>query len=180
MMIPEILRKLFIEMSLETKGKHSLPFVARLINRNPTTLLSSTLNVSENADKGESMLNTSVKQSNNCPTSRQDVQLQEILVRFRRPTLTDDYSAGITDSYETLTLSEFQQLDVSLDVDGQAQLEELQLALGDFDEFDEFEEVDEFEDDWEEDIGVSGEWDVEDDAYCHSNEYDDDFLDAAN
>ena len=99
------------------------------------------------------------------------------LIRFRRPVLTDSYGPEMTESYETLTLTELQQIDRTSDSDYQAQLDELQLALGDFEEGDEFEEVDEFEDDWEEGMGVEGDWDVEPEAYCGGDDYEDEYLD---
>jgi hypothetical protein len=88
----------------------------------------------------------------------------------------DTDTPAITDSYETLTLSELQQLDAHRDPDVQTQLEE--MHLGDFDAVDEFEEVDEFEDDWDEGIGVDGDWDVEVDGYCEAGDCGEDFLDA--
>src|SRR5205814_344644 len=99
------------------------------------------------------------------------------LIRFRRPILADESTAGMTDSYETLTLSEVQQLDTQRDADLQLQFEELQLALEEFDEVDEFEEVDEFDDDWEEGVGVDGEWDVEADGYCGGEDSGEEYLD---
>ena len=109
----------------------------------------------------------------------------ETVIRFRRPVLADDVTSGMTDSYETLTLSEVHQLDSQRDADVQLQLEELHLALGDFDEADEFEEVDdfeevdEFEEDWEEGVGVNGDWDVEGDdiGYCEAGDCGEEFLD---
>jgi hypothetical protein len=97
------------------------------------------------------------------------------LIRFRRPVLTDN-QPEIADSYETLTLSELQQLDAQTDFEVQAQLEEMHLALGDFDAVDEFEEVDEFDEDWEEEIGVEGDWDVEGDDYCEALDCGEEFL----
>ena len=99
------------------------------------------------------------------------------LIRFRRPVLADDVTEGMTDSYETLTLSEIQQIDAQRDADIQLQIEELHLALGEFDEADEFEEVDEFDDDWEEGVGFDGEWDVEPDGYCGGEDCGDEYLD---
>jgi hypothetical protein len=100
-------------------------------------------------------------------------------IRFRRPVLTDDVTSGMTDSYETLTLSELRQLDPQWDGDGQFQLEEFQLGHGDFDEVDEFEEVDEFDEDWEEEgvgIDVDSDWDVED-GYCEAGDCGEEYLD---
>jgi hypothetical protein len=102
------------------------------------------------------------------------------LIRFRRPVLMDDLTPGMTDSYVTLTLSEVQQMDSQWEEDSQTQLEELHLALGDFDEADEFEEVDEFEDDWEEGVGVDGDWEVDEDAYCAGDDCGEAFLDDQN
>lgn len=99
------------------------------------------------------------------------------VIRFRRPVLMDDFASGITDSYETLTLSELRTLEVQSDADSQAQLEELRLALGDFDEADPFEEVDEFEEEWEESVGVEDYLDVEPDGYCEAEECGEEFLD---
>jgi hypothetical protein len=84
----------------------------------------------------------------------------------------------MTDSFETLTLSEVQHLDAQRDADVQLQLEELQLGLADFDEVDDFEEVDELED-WEEGVGVDeGEWDVEEmDGYCAGEDCGEEFID---
>jgi hypothetical protein len=109
--------------------------------------------------------------------SSTDAGVVQSVFRFRRPVISDDTAPGMTDSYETLTLSEVQQLDGQWDADVQLQLEELQLALGDFDEGDEFEEVDEFDDDWEEGVGVDGDWDVEADCYCDPGECGEEFLD---
>jgi hypothetical protein len=99
------------------------------------------------------------------------------LIRFRRPVLMDDLTPGMTDSFETLTLSEVQQMDSQWEEDSQTQLEELKLALGDFGEADEFEEVDEFDDDWEEGMGVGEGWEVDEDAYCEGDDCGEDFLD---
>jgi hypothetical protein len=106
----------------------------------------------------------------------------QTLIRFRRPVLSDDLTPGMTDSYETLTLSEVQEMDSQWDRDLDTPLEESQLALGDFNELDEFEEVDEFEDDWEEEVGVDGEWEVEEDedAYCEGDDCEEDILDDQN
>jgi len=53
------------------------------------------------------------------------------------------------------------------------------LALDDFDGTDEFEEVDEFEDEWDEDVGVEADWDVEVDGYCEAGDCGEEFLDDA-
>jgi hypothetical protein len=108
--------------------------------------------------------------------SSQDAHPQTV-IRFRRPVLASEMTSGMTDSYETLTLSEVQQLDAQREADIQLQLEELQLALGDFDEVDEFEELDEFEDDWEDGVDVDGEWDVEGDDYCGGEDCGEEFID---
>jgi hypothetical protein len=89
--------------------------------------------------------------------------------RFRRPVIADDYVSGLTESYETLTLSEVQQLDMHWDPAMQSELEKLHFALGDFDEEDEFQEVDEFEDDWE-GVEMHGDYDIELD-YDEDEEY---------
>ena len=105
-------------------------------------------------------------------------KLPETIIRFRRPVLTTDPTAPMQDSYEALTLSELQFLDRSLDADAQLQMEELSLALGDFEEEDEFEEVDEFdeeEENWE-GVGVDAEWDGDEDVYC-GEDVGEDFLD---
>ena len=52
-------------------------------------------------------------------------------------------------------------------------------ALDDFDGTDEFEEVDEFEDEWDEDVGVEADWDVEVDGYCEAGDCGEEFLDDA-
>ena len=87
---------------------------------------------------------------------------KQILIRFRRPVLSDGDSnaKAMTDSFETLTLSEVRQLTPQWEADVQAHLEE--DAEEDFDETDEFEEVDEFEDDWEEGVNIDAEWDGDD------------------
>jgi len=105
-------------------------------------------------------------------------QVSQTIIRFRRPVLTTDPNAPMQDSYEALTLSELQQLDPQLDADAQLQMEELQLALGDFEETDEFEEVDEFEEDdnWE-GVGVDAEWDGDEDVYCGGEDCEEEFLD---
>lgn len=89
-------------------------------------------------------------------------QKGETLIRFRRPVLTDDITT-LTSTYETLTLSDLQSLDPTWLSDEEEQytqedLEELRLAMGEFDEVDEFEEVeaDEFEGEEEE-----ADWDVD-------------------
>jgi hypothetical protein len=98
-------------------------------------------------------------------------------IRFRRPILVENQFSEIIDSYETLTLSELQQLDAQRDLDVQARLEEIHLALDDFDGTDEFEEVDEFEDEWDEDVGVEADWDVDVDGYCEAGDCGEEFLD---
>lgn len=102
------------------------------------------------------------------------------VIRFRRPVLADDATAGMTDSYEILTLSEVRQIDAQRDADIQLQLEESQLSWGEFDEVDEFEEVDEFDDDWEEGLGVDREWSIEPDGYCCTEDRGDEYLDDRN
>lgn len=110
--------------------------------------------------------------------STNEAHPQQPLIRFRRPVLASDLSSGMTDSYETLTLSEVQQLDAQRDADIQLQMEELKLALGEFDEVDEFEELDEFEDDWEDEgVVVDGRWDVEGDEYCGGEDCGEEFGD---
>jgi hypothetical protein len=81
----------------------------------------------------------------------------------------------MTESFETLTLSEVRQLDSQRDADLKLRLEN--LDLGEF-EGDEFEEVDEFEDDWEESVGVDGEWDIETASLGEPDDFEDELSDG--